>query len=142
VDIERWGRNVKGFEQLWTSIAKTRDGEPVSPELRPLLRRVYDDVLTSPVNLAALKRSLMELLRYLSEEGRTNANCWAADLFFCSHDDLWERHWSEQNLPDGFHDVMAMMGEALHDTVTTPDIAENFGCLPEQLLECVKRLEL
>lgn len=106
------------------------------------MRRVYDDVLTSPVNLADLKRSLMELLRYLSEEGRTNANCWAADLFFCSHDDLWERAWFEQNLPDGFHEVMAMMGEALHDTVTTPDIAENFGCLPEQLLERVKRLEL
>ena len=64
---------MKGFEQLWTSIAKTRDGEPVSPELRrPLLRRVYDDVLTSPVNLPALKRSLMELLRILLSRRRPN----------------------------------------------------------------------
>jgi hypothetical protein len=133
---------VKGFEQLWTAVAKTRDGEPVSPELKPLLRRVYDDVLTSPMNLSNLKQSLVELLRYLSEEGRTNANCWAADLFFCSEDDLWERDWSEQNLPDDFHDVLAMMGQALHDTVTSPDIASNFDCLPEQLLERVKRLEL
>lgn len=132
---------MKGFEQLWTSLAKTRDGEPVSPELMLLLRQVYDDALTSPVNVAALKRSLMELLGYLSEEGRTNANCWAADLFFGSDDDLWERDWSEQNLPDGLHEVMAMMGEALHDTVTAPDIAENFGCLPEQLLERLRRLE-
>ena len=33
-----------------------------------------------------------------------------------------------------------MMGEALHDTVQTPEIARNVGCLPEQLLECVKQL--
>ena len=133
---------MKGFPQLWTSIAKTRDGQPVSPELRPLLQRVYDDLSASPVNLASLKRNLTELLRYLSEEGRTNANCWAADLFSCSDDGLWERDWSELDLPDGLHDVMAMMGEALHDTVTSPAVAENFGCLPEQLLERVKRLDL
>lgn len=132
---------MKGFEPLWMSVAKTRDREPVSPELKPLLRRVYDAVLASPVNLAALKHSLMELLRYLDAEGRTNANCWAADLFFCSDDDLWERDWSEQNLPDGFHDVIAMMGQALHDTVISPDIAGKFDCLPERLLEQVKRLQ-
>ncbi len=133
---------MKGFEQLWTSVAKTRDGQPVSPELEPLLRRVYEDVLTSPVSLPALKYNLMELLRYLSEEGRTNANCWAADLFFGSDNDLWERDGAEPNLPEDFHDLLAMMGEALHDTVTTPDIARNFDCLPEQLLERAKRLEL
>jgi len=32
------------------------------------------------------------------------------------------------------------MGQALHDTVKTPKIAENFDCLPEQLLERVRRL--
>lgn len=133
---------MKGFEQLWTAVAKTRDGEPVSPELKPPLRRVYDDVLTSPVNLSNLKQSLVELLRYLSEEGRTNANCWATDLFFCSNDDLWERDWSEQDLPDDFHDLLSMMGEALHDTVTRPDIAGNFDCLPEQLLQRARRLQL
>jgi hypothetical protein len=133
---------MKGFEQLWTSVAKTRDGEPVSPELKLLLRRVYEGVLTSPVSLPALKHNLMELLRYLSEEGRTNANCWAADLFFGSDDDLWERDWSEQNLPEDFHDLLTMMGEALHDAVTSPAIAGNFRCLPEQLLERVKRLEV
>lgn len=133
---------MKGFEQLWSSVARARDGEPVSPELKPLLRRMYDDVLTSPVNLSNLKQSLIDLLQYLSEDGRTNANCWAADLFFCSEEDLWERDWSEQNLPDDFHDVLAMMGQALHDTVTSPDIAGNFDCLPEQLLERARRLQM
>ena len=133
---------MKGFEQLWTAVGKNRDGEAVSPELKPLLRRVYDDVLTSPVSLPNLKNGLVELLRYLGEEGRTNSNCWATDLFFGSEGGLWERDWSEQNLPDDFHDLMAMMGEALHDTVTHPDIARNFDCLPEQLLERAERLSV
>jgi len=45
----------------------------------------------------------------------------------------WERDWAEQELPDDFHDVLAVMGSGLHDTVLDPDIAENFGCLPEQI---------
>jgi hypothetical protein len=96
-------------------------------------------VTSSPVNLPALKDSLVKLFQYLSGEGRTNANCWATDLFFCS-DDL-EHHWTDQTLPDDFHDVLAKMGEALHDTVSSPDVASNFGCLPEQLLECAECLE-
>jgi hypothetical protein len=130
---------MKGFEQVWSSVARTRGGEAVLPELRPLVLRVHNDATTSPVNLPALKKSLVKLLQYLSGEGRTNANCWAADLFFCSDD--CEHHWSDQTLPDDFHDVLAKIGEALHDTVSSPDVASNFGCLPEQLLECAERLE-
>lgn len=130
---------MKGFEQVWSSVARTRGGEPVLPDLKPLLLRVHGDVTETPVNLFALKGSLVELLQYLSTDGRTNANCWAADLFFCSDD--WERDWSEQNLPDAFHEILARMGEALHDTVTSPEVAGNFGCLPEQLLERAQRLD-
>jgi len=130
---------MNGFEQLWTTVAKTRDGEQVSPELRPLLRCVHDDVLTNPIDLPALKNSLVHLLQYLTGAGRTNANCWAADMFFCSDD--WEHDRAEQNLPDDFHEVLSKMGEALHDTVTNPEIASNFGCLPEQLLKGAERLE-
>jgi hypothetical protein len=43
-------------------------------------------------------------------------------------------------LPESFHDVLAMMAEALHDTVQAREIARNFRCLPEQLLECVKQV--
>jgi hypothetical protein len=130
---------MNGFEQLWATVAKTRDGEQVSPKLKPLLCRVHEAVLASPAKLPALKNSLVGLLQYLAGEGRTSANCWAADMFFCSDD--WEHDWSEQNLPDDFHEVLSRMGEALHDTVASPEIASNFGCLPEQLLERAKRLE-
>jgi hypothetical protein len=102
---------------------------------------VYLTVLSKPTDLGELKRGLQELLQFLAGDGRTNANCWAADLFF-DLSEGWERDWTDQDLPDGFHDVLAMMGEALHDTVRTPKIAENFDCLPEQLLDRVKRLQI
>jgi hypothetical protein len=91
--------------------------------------------------LAGLKKSLEDLLKYLAGEQRTNANCWAVDLFFCLSQE-WECDWTDQNLPEDFHDVLAMMGEALHDTVQAPEIARNFDCLPEQLLDRVKRLRV
>ena len=130
---------MAGFDEAWAAVNHRKGGEPVSPELQPLLRQIYDDVLASPVDLAALKRSLTTLLEYLANRGRTNANCWAVDLFFCMSEG-WERDWTEQNLPDEFHDVLSFMGQALHDTVSTPNIAENFDCLPEQLLDRVRRL--
>src|SRR5215469_16505993 len=52
----------------------------------------------------------------------------------------WERDWTDQDLPDDLQDVLALMGEALHDRVRMPKIAENFGCLPEQLLDRVRCL--
>jgi len=132
---------MPGFDDAWIAVAGRRDGESVSPQLQPLLRQVYIDVLAQPADLAALRTSLAALLEYLSADGRTNANCWAVDLFFMSCDG-WERDWTEQNLPEDFHDVLSLMGDALHDTVKSPGIAGNFDCLPEQLLERVSRLQL
>jgi len=130
---------MAGFDEAWAAVDKSRDGDPVSPQLQPLLQRVYSDVLATPVNLPALKVSLTCLFEYLSSEGRTNANCWAVDMFFCLSEG-WEREWTKQPLPDDFHDVLALTGQALHDTVRTPKIAGNFDCFPEQLLERVRRL--
>jgi hypothetical protein len=133
------GTLMAGFDDAWSAVAALREGEPVSAELRPFLRDVYTDILSEPVDLAALKKSLGALLEYLDGAGRSNANCWAVDLFFCQSKG-WERDWTEANLPDDFHDLLAMMGEALHDSVMNPEIAGNFDCLPEQLLERVSRL--
>ena len=130
---------MAGFDQAWLAVANPRNGESVSLRLRPLLEAVYHQSLVHPLDSLKLKKSMEDLLVFLSGEGRSNANCWAADLFF-AHSRGWERDWVEQNLPEGFHDVLAMMGEALHDTVQSPEIAKNFGCLPEQLLERVRQL--
>lgn len=128
-----------GFDDAWAAINQPKDWESVSPELQPQLRRVYSEVLAAPTDLRARKESLTALLEYLNGQGRTNANCWAIDMFFCLSEG-WERDWKEQNLPDDFQDVLALMGEALHDTVRTPKITETFDCLPEQLLARVRRL--
>jgi hypothetical protein len=130
---------MAGFDDAWSAVNHNHDGEPVSPELRPLLDSVYHSVLTDPLDLAALKASLEALLEYLSYAGRTNANCWATDLFFMLSEG-WERDWTDQNLPDEYHDVLVKMGEALHDTVKAAEVAENFDCLPEQLLGRVRQL--
>lgn len=81
------------------------------------------------------------MLEYLNGEGRTNANCWATDMFFCLSEG-WQEDWTERNLPDEFHDVLSLMGQALHDTVRSPQIAENFECLPEQLLARVRAIKV
>jgi len=130
---------MAGFSEAWAAVDVEHNGEMVSPEVRPLLQAVYSQCLAQPKDLAKLKRGLEELLVYLAREGRTNANCWAVDLFF-GMSQGWEQDWAEQNLPDEFHDVLATMGDALHDTVHSPAIAENFGALPEQLLERVKHI--
>lgn len=49
---------MAGFDEAWAAVDHPREGEPVSPELQPLLRRVYSEVLTAPADLAALKESL------------------------------------------------------------------------------------
>ncbi|MFZ0633965.1 MAG: hypothetical protein WA755_01460 [Candidatus Acidiferrales bacterium] len=132
---------MPGFDEAWTAVAVPRDGKPGSRGLRPLLQTVYSQSRSNPLDAHELKKSLEALLTFLAGEGRTDANCWAVDLFF-AHSQGWERDWAQQGLPGDFHDVLAMMGEALHDTVAAPDIAENFGCLPEQLLERVRHLSI
>lgn len=128
-----------GFDQAWLAVSSGRNGEQVSTQLRPLLEAVYRQTLAEPVDSTAIKQSLVELLTFLGGEGRSNANCWATDLFFARGEN-WETDWAERNLLEGIHDLLAMMGEALHDTVQAPEIARNFGCLPEQLLERVSNL--
>lgn len=132
---------MPNFDEAWAVVAKPRDGEAVSPKLRPLLQDVYTQVVFHPTHLIELKKNLVNLLEFLMKEGRTNSNCWAVDLFFC-HSQRWERDWAEQELPEDFHDVFAMMGEALHDTVQARSFAEQYGCLPEQLLERVGKLQV
>lgn len=130
---------MPSFDEAWTVVAVSRDGQPVSLRLRPLLQAVYLRSLSEPLNPGEFKKSLEDLLEFLIADGRTNANCWAVDLFFANCQG-WEHDWGDRDLPENLHDVLAMMGEALHDTVQAPDVAKNFGCLPEQLLERVRRL--
>jgi hypothetical protein len=101
--------------------------------LRPLMQAVRATVCASSLDLAQVKASLIALFEYLnSPAGRTDANCCAVDGFFYLDDDL-----PLERLPDSLQDVFAHM-DALHDTITASDIAENFGSTPEQLLERIR----
>jgi len=106
--------------------------EALQPDtsLQSLMQSVRDALLASPLDAAAVKASLVALFEYLSSPvGRTHANCCAVDTFFCLDDDL-----PLDRLSDSLQDIFAHM-DALHDTITAPQIAENFRSTPEQLLE-------
>jgi hypothetical protein len=101
------------------------------------LVNAVQSILTQDVpDLMELKYSLINLLGYLSSpNGRTDENCNAINSFF-----MFDGLWADRNLPDHFHDIFADMSSALHDTVSAPEIAENFNSTPEQLLKRAKEL--
>jgi len=100
------------------------------------LKEITSCLAAPIINLTILKIQIVALLEYLaSPAGKTDANCKAVDSFF-SHDDSW----TEKPIPDDFHDLLADMGGALHDTVSNPDIASNFDSTPEQLLTRANKL--
>jgi hypothetical protein len=107
--------------------------EQADATLGPLMQAVRAAVFASPLDLAVVRASLITVFEYLSSRaGRTDANCCAVDGFFYLDDDL-----PLERLPDSLQDVFAHM-DALHDTITSPDIAEKFDSTPEQLLERVR----
>jgi hypothetical protein len=124
---------MSSFEAIYQSVALSRNGEAVSASLRPQLAALYDSLGHRPVDLANVKTQLIALLSFLTTPtGRTNANCWAVDLFFGLPED-WDVSWFD--LPEAYREVLSDMGGALHDTIDHPDIADNFWSTPEQLLE-------
>ena len=127
----------KIYERLLSSALSNNRGE-ISPRLEPLLRRFYEEAIRRPADLRTIKVSLVDIFTFLTTpEGRTDANCWAVDNFVCI-DDHWERDLSD--LPQSFVDVIADVGGALHDTISSPNIARNFDATPEQLLERAQKL--
>jgi len=114
---------------------QSRIPQPQQPDtkLQPLMQSVCAVVVASPLDVPAVKASLIALFEYLSSPiGRTDINCCAVDSFFSLDDDL-----PLERLPDSLQDVFAHM-DALHDTITASEIAENFSSTPEQLLERVR----
>ncbi len=49
--------------------------------------------------------------------------------------------WLTDQLPDDYHDIVADMCGALHDTESAPHVAENFDSMPEQLLARARALQ-
>jgi hypothetical protein len=108
------------------------------PELIPLVHALHAQLISDPLRLPELKQALIALLSFLSSaRGRTDANCSAVDRFFTVDDT-----WLSDRLSEPFHDIMADISGALHDTVSAPHIAQNFSSTPEQLLERVHSVDI
>jgi hypothetical protein len=127
---------VDSFEREWASIT-IPEKPTVSPALKPLVGDVHRLLAQQVPDLLALKSALERLMSFLaSPQGRTEANCWKVDMLFTLSETM---NWSE--LPEDFAEVCDGIQHALHDTVSAPQIAKNFGCLPEQLLERIRNLK-
>lgn len=112
------------------------NGSPaVDRKLGTLVPAVCEGIERRPTDRVELRASLERLLQFLSSpEGRTDANCRAVDDFFCQPEEHgWSGEWD--HLPPEFQDILGDLGGALHDTVTAPEIAQDFDSTPEQLLE-------
>jgi hypothetical protein len=106
-------------------------------KVKQIIARLQAALDSSPIDLCLLKDVLVVLFEHLSSpKGRTEDNCRAVDMLFTTDD-----RWVQAALPTDFHDVFAHMPEALHDSVSSPEIADNFGCSPEQLLAKARRLD-
>ena len=131
------------FEEAFANVSALGEAAGrgrVSPALEPLLHRLYDAIEAADVSAAAVKSATVAVLRYLTTpEGRTDANCWAVDLFMIQD---WGPDDREILIGNELHDVLADMGGALHDTVGYPEIAENFWSTPEQLLQRAKAVNI
>jgi hypothetical protein len=132
------GRNTeilvaKSFTELWADLERRVQERPLKPPLRPLVGEAYEAVIARPYDVPRITTALEALLAYLaSGEGRTHAHCVAVDSFFCLAEG-WERDWEDE--PEELADILGDMGGALHDTIRTPKMAENFDSTPEQLLD-------
>lgn len=126
------------FEQTWDKVTRLNDGEAVSTELRPLVLHVYEKICEKPPQFQEIKDRLENLLHYLTtKSGRTSANCNTTDLFFTTAN--FDVDWDL--FPEILADLIGDIGGALHDTISAPEIAQNFFSLPEQLLERLQKWE-
>ena len=108
-------------------------------KLEKLVHDVYIQIKRRPSNLKLLKKSFINLFTYLgSSQGRTDKNCQKVDLFFSIRDD-WEM--GIDHLPNEYQDLIEDI-MCLHDTVSSPTIAENFGASPEQLLSRIYKIKI
>ena len=93
-------------------------------------------VLANPPISAQMRRTVRAVLEFLaSPEGRTDTNCRTVDLAIMNDEEIWDHIEKVEAVDNVVADVLRDMAGALHDTVRTPEIAENFESTPEQLLK-------
>jgi hypothetical protein len=87
------------------------------------------------VSRPKIKQSMEDVLIWLTQNN-TDANCRKVDLFVCIKMDKM----LTEKLPKDIRDILFDMGGALHDTHSSPTVAENFLSTPKQLLDRARDL--
>jgi hypothetical protein len=119
------------FEEAFQRIASS-----VPSSLRPLLREVHDAYASRPPDAARARSALVTLFTHLvSPDARTHTNVCAVDRFLMEDPALTK----DTALPPQFVEFV-LNADALHDTIESPEVAENFESTPEQLLEKARKL--
>ena len=131
----------KRFEKVWSAtldgIASTRALPSPSPVLKKRLATLYEEAIRRPPDVARLDVAVEQVLRFLaSPEGKTHDNCWVTSNFLTPGDDHWEADWYD--LPERYVAILHTMGHELWQAVEDPEWTENYGGLPEQLLNRFK----
>jgi hypothetical protein len=100
------------------------------PALKPLLLEVLAAYTAPSFNAGRARLALVELFHSLcTPELRTDRNCQFVDFCLGNVAALKESAGALSQYRDFLSNA-----NVLHDTIGAPSIAENFGCLPEQLL--------
>jgi len=106
-------------------IPESKDGEPVSPQLREMLSKL-SAISREPekFSLAQELAACESLLRFLAGEGGTPANLWAVCMWCAYSDD------NTDYAPDALNDIYEALGIVGNDAID-----EKVGCTPAQLLD-------
>jgi hypothetical protein len=100
------------------------------PILKPLLLEVVAAFTTPSFDAGCARVALVDLFYNLCTPNlRTDRNCQLVERCLSDVAVLLE----SAGVPSRYRDFLSD-ANALHDAITSPSIAENFGCTPEQLL--------
>jgi len=95
-----------------------------------------------PVDEKAALEALERLMEYLvSPANNTDANCKTVDAFVDSELNPWvdpDHPELALDVPNSVREILDSIS-TLHDTHSAPQIAENFGGTPAQLLQMTKK---
>jgi hypothetical protein len=107
-------------------------------ELDELLNKIKSAVLSIRFSRKKTLYAMEALLSWLNKtENNTDKNCRRVD-YFISYEILPDARYKE--LPNDIREILFDMGATLHDTHTSPQIAENFESTPSQLLGRIQKL--
>jgi len=110
-----------------------------NPILINLLSQLKLAALAPEFSKDNLVSAMEKLLLWLNHpENNTDSNCKQID-YFISVEIMPEKRFEE--IPENIRSILFDMGATLHDTHTSPEIAENFESTPAQLLARVQKVD-